>query len=282
MLCVNNTTEGVSENMGVVPIVVPPFQFFKVAVQMLHAHLVERSDDAPLEQRPDAFDAVGINVAQDPLLDGVVDGLMAGVVVSNAQVGRQFVSVDSLRLVVDRPIDKVVKGMAPHVGDALQANVAVPLDGSGDPGLVTLVGPSFALSLTTNQGFVYFNDSQEGRPIKGVVAHCLTDAMAKIPRGLVGYAQCPLELKSAYALLGFAHQVYCQEPLPQGKMGIVHDGSYRYGELVATIIAVVLVSRLYFRYAHGPTADADHAAWPAQAFQQLPAFGIGAVIVNQG
>ena len=40
---------------------------------------------------PDAFDAIRVHVADHPHLRLVINGLMAGVVVGNAQIGAQFV-----------------------------------------------------------------------------------------------------------------------------------------------------------------------------------------------
>ena len=80
---------GLRGNLAVVlAVAVPPLQLFEVAVKVLLAHLAERADDAPLEQRPHALDAVRVNSAVNPLLDAVVHGLMAGVVVGDAEVGR--------------------------------------------------------------------------------------------------------------------------------------------------------------------------------------------------
>ena len=84
---VHDAGQGVAEDVGVVAVVVAPLQFFQVAVHVLGADLVERSDDRALEEAPDAFNAVGVDVAQDPFLFGVPDGLMAGVVVSDSEVG---------------------------------------------------------------------------------------------------------------------------------------------------------------------------------------------------
>ena len=49
MLSVNNTAKGVSENVGVLTVAIPPFQFVQVPVNVLGADLVECSNDASLE-----------------------------------------------------------------------------------------------------------------------------------------------------------------------------------------------------------------------------------------
>ena len=177
---------------------------------------MERSDDAPLEQRPDALDTVGVHVSQDPLLNRMVNGFMASIVVGNPQVGRQFVGVDSLCLVMDCPVDEVVESVASDVGDAFQTNVTVPLDGPSDPGLVALEAPSLAPCLAAYQGFVHFDHSEQRRAGQGVVAHGCADAMAEIPGGLVSDSQSSLDLEGRHALLGLTHEVDSHEPLAEG------------------------------------------------------------------
>ena len=145
-LGVDDALECMDEDMGVVTVTVAPLQFIQVPVEVLSADLVERSNDASLEQGPDALYGVGVNVSENPLLSGMVDRLMVGVVVSNAQVGRQFISIDSLGFILDRSVDEVMERSLLSVGYALQLYAAVPLDGPGNPSLVALVGPSFALS----------------------------------------------------------------------------------------------------------------------------------------
>ena len=80
MLSVNNTPESMNEDMVIVAVVISPLQLVEVSVKMLHADLVEGSYDATLEQGPDTLNTVGVNVSDSPLLNGVVDCLMAGVV----------------------------------------------------------------------------------------------------------------------------------------------------------------------------------------------------------
>ena len=86
VLSVDDAPERVNEDVVVAPVVVSPFELFEVAVEMLRADLMEAADDAPLEQAPDTFDGVGVDIAHDPFVDAVVDCLMPGVVVSDADL----------------------------------------------------------------------------------------------------------------------------------------------------------------------------------------------------
>ncbi len=73
---VDDQTQGIPEDVRVVAVVEAPFQFLKITVQMFRTDLMERSDDRPLEQAPHALNAVGVDIADNPFLSGVVDGLM--------------------------------------------------------------------------------------------------------------------------------------------------------------------------------------------------------------
>ena len=73
MVGVDDALERVAKNVAVVSVVEPPLQLFEVAVKMLRADLVESPDNGTLEQAPYALDAVGVNVSDNPFLDGVID-----------------------------------------------------------------------------------------------------------------------------------------------------------------------------------------------------------------
>ena len=62
-----------SENVRVVPIVIAELKLRDVQRQILVADLVERADDAALEDRPEAFNRVRVDRADDVLLVAVID-----------------------------------------------------------------------------------------------------------------------------------------------------------------------------------------------------------------
>ena len=99
VLCVDDAPERVDEDMVVAPVAVPPFQLFEVAVEMLLADFVEAPDDTSLEQAPDTLYSVGVDIAYDPFVDAVVDRLVPGVIVGDADVGLELVGVDRLGFV---------------------------------------------------------------------------------------------------------------------------------------------------------------------------------------
>ena len=56
---------GSSENVRVVPVVVAELELGDVERHVLPAHLVESADGAALEDRPEAFDGVGVDRADN-------------------------------------------------------------------------------------------------------------------------------------------------------------------------------------------------------------------------
>ena len=71
---------------------------------------MECSDYRPLEQAPHALDAVGVDLADNPLLRGVAHGLVYGVVISNPHVGLQLIGVNGLSLILDGSTNEIVEG----------------------------------------------------------------------------------------------------------------------------------------------------------------------------
>lgn len=253
--------------MDVVPVVEAPLHFFKVTVQVLDAHLMESPGHRPLEQRPHGFDAVGVNLSDNPLFFGVIDRPMTGVGVLDSNVGFQLVGVNRFGLILHRTLDKVMQGVASDVRDSLKPNLTSTLDGSGNPGLVSLIGVTLALRRATYKRFVYFNNSEQCWAVKRVVAHRFADSMAEIPRRLVGHIKRTLQLVSRYPFARLAHQVDRQEPLTQRKVGVVHyrPGSHR--KLVTAILATPFMHLGILRYSHPTAACASNAIGPAQLFK---------------
>ena len=231
---IDDATQGVREDMRVVSVVESPLQFLKIAVQVLPAHLVKGADNGAFEQAPDSLDTVGVDLSDNPLLRGMAHGLVYGVAIFNPHVGLQLIGVNRLSLILNCSMDEIMESVTLDIGDALDSDLsAVPLDGTGHPCLAFLATRSDVAFLSTDQGFIHFHDPKQGRSLKGIVSHGLTDAVAQIPGCLVCDSQGSVELIGAHALFGFAHQVDRQEPLAQWKVGVVHDGSRRDAELIA-------------------------------------------------
>lgn len=267
-------------------VVDPKFLLLEIGVEMLHADLVERTNDGALEQAPDVLNAVGVDVAYGPLSGGVVDRLVLGVGVRNAHVGAEFIGIERLGFVLGDGLHKGVNGFLADVGDVTEPNLAPTLKRTSDPDPLT-GGNTHRLPPMPTKAFaggqhrlVQFDDAEQGRAgVKGL--HRFPDAVAEMPRGLVGGAKGPTELVRAHGLLALDHEVRASEPLPQRKLGVVEDGARGDGEAAPAVVAVELVPGGDAGDGHRRALGADRVAVePAELFQVVPAHVIGVEAVN--
>src|SRR5262249_46810025 len=74
--CASAPSYGLSENIGVMPMVVAELKFRNVQRHVFGAHLVECADDAALEQRPETLNRVGVNGTHNVFLFRVIHDLV--------------------------------------------------------------------------------------------------------------------------------------------------------------------------------------------------------------
>jgi hypothetical protein len=75
---------GLAEDVLVVPMVVAPFEFRHLERQIFRAGVVERADDAALQQRPEAIDRADVpaNIFAPAMVHALMDALFADAVVT--------------------------------------------------------------------------------------------------------------------------------------------------------------------------------------------------------
>lgn len=181
---------------------------------MLNRNLMVGTDDRPLEKGPNPLDAVSVNVATDILFSRVIDRLVTGVIVANAPVRTPVVGMDGFSIVMDGFTSKGMESLTAPVWNHLEDNLAFPLDGPNDDGLIAFVPMTFAPNFATNKGLVNLYDALEFDG--GSIGNCGPDAVAEIPSGFVGDIQRPLQLAGGNAFLSFNHQVSGHEPFVEG------------------------------------------------------------------
>jgi hypothetical protein len=98
--------------------------------------MMKSTDYRPLQEAPDAFNSVGMNVSPDKFILRVVDGLMPGVMVSDASISGPFVSENRFCLWRDMPESNFVEGLSGAVQRNLEYNFTPTLYHSHHEGLV--------------------------------------------------------------------------------------------------------------------------------------------------
>ena len=227
----------ITKQERIVPLIEAPFKFLKVTIEMFSAHLVVGTDDRPLKQAPDAFDAIGMNVAPHPFLRTVIDALVLCVGVSASVVAGIVVSVDPACVGMSRFSHETMKhlGVSPLLAPFdPKIDLAAAFQGTENHRLIADVSRPNVTALSADISFVHFDRSANAADLQGSdLCHRLADAMAEIPSRFVANGDRSPKLAGRDSLLAFAHQIHGKKPLPQSKVRIIKNRTSRHGELVA-------------------------------------------------
>lgn len=203
--------------------------------------------NAALDKRPEAFDAIGVDVAHHIYLGAVVNPLMlvAQPHLADPLVGIVLVGVDRAlwRDMLSNHAQQFFGTQLPRgVGD----DAAFSLNKSDDRSLLEIIRtwaarlalvPRRALSAlppATEIGFVHLNlAAQRGR----FLLEKLTNLFEHAPRGFVGDASFPLYLFCRDSAARRGHQVDGVEPRPERRTGLVEDCSGGGVNVMAALIA---------------------------------------------
>ena len=128
--CASAPCYGFSKDIGVVPVVVAELEFGDVQRQIFAADLVEGADDAALEDRPEAFNRVRVDRADDVLLGDVIDDLM-GIFLFEMRIARCSSVASKLTLLDTISRTNVARLLSDTVQHA-RNNVALAADSADD------------------------------------------------------------------------------------------------------------------------------------------------------
>lgn len=243
---------------------------------MLGRELVVRADDCPIQQTPDRFDGVGMNVATDVLAVAVGDNLVS---LADPVVGLVLVGVED-GFLIDVGIDEVGHDLVGNV--RLRAcgepHLTATFDDAHNGRLVLGVTGTLAADGSTDVELVGFDHTRE---LGSVGVHSGPDTVAQIPPGLGGDTQRSGELVGAHTLLRFDQKEGGEEPFPQRELGILQDGSDPDRELVFTTVALKELASLDPSDLGRFTLRAGDAVGPPELFQGFDALVLGAVMFDQ-
>lgn len=243
---------------------------------MLGGQLVVRPDDRPIQQRPDRFDGVGVNLAPDVLAVAVRDDLVS---LADPVVGLVLVGVED-RFLVNVGVDEVGHDLVGNVRlrASGEPHLTASFDDSHYGGLVLGVTGAFTADGSADVELVGFDHTGE---FGGVGVHSGTNPVAQVPTRLGGDPEGAGELVGAHTLLGFDQKEGGEEPFPERKLGVLEDGSDPDGELILTTVALEELASLdpsdFGRF----TLRAGDAIRPPELFQGFDALVFGAVLFDQ-
>lgn len=200
---------------------------------MLRTDTMPRTYHTPFKQGECGLNRIGVNVAlyvdSELVANRLVLSLFAQML-RRAFVRLKVICEQYVHVIGDILADVLFKRSRLHIFGVKEPQVPSALP---DTNHYFFVGQPvfFALSFPANIGFVHFDFSAK----LGFIGldHCSANAMAEVPRGLVGLnSERALNLAGAHALLGFTQQDRREEPRGKREMRIMEDGIHGHAELV--------------------------------------------------
>jgi hypothetical protein len=227
-----------AENVRIPPMVVAELKFRDVQRHIFGADLVERTHDTALENRPEAFNRIGVDRADDVALRGMHHGLpvvFGQIVVNLIFIGREKADIGGNHFA-----NEMFGGI---FGDAAQCagdHVALAADSADDWRFTGTCAARFAVMLlvpmpvcvfAANPRFVNFDNAAQ---LHFRFNECGADFMAHGMCGPVrAEAHHALDLQGANPLLAGQHQMSDAEPLAERLVRVLKDGPGDVGEAVA-------------------------------------------------
>ncbi len=194
-----------------------------------------------LDQRPEAFNAVSMDIATHILFVMVANSEMLVANPRHCVVGRELIGKEGSVPVNIMDCERN-NGMSLNIVNHLSHNLAVPLGSAYNLRLALSATPTLATPHTTNIGLIYFNFSCKMLEI--VVKKC-ADLLEHSPCGFVGNASFSFNLLGRYATPCRSYQVDSLKPYSKRSAGLMEDGIGKRGYLMPASVALVNWSSVY-------------------------------------
>src|ERR1700675_1813238 len=219
----------------------------QIALQVLRRNRVIHAANASLNQHPETFNRVGVNILVDVLSGAMLDVAMAiakGLPVfvaekRNASVARKFIGVDhTFRHNV--LLDNAGQCWLSNVWNSLCHNLSVALNDCDDWNLFLVSAhrtTAPVLPYAANVGFVYLN--RWSLQLHIALRKQRANLPEHAPCGFVGDTCLTLYLLRRDSAAGRTHEVHCVEPQPQRSACLLEDGSLERIDVIAAIVASI-------------------------------------------
>jgi hypothetical protein len=228
-----------AEDVIIEAVVILELAFRNVEREIFAAHLVVAADDRPLELRPEAFNRVRVDGADNVTLGGVVDGFV--IVVQQAAIDATFIGRQQTDLIRNDLANERLRILLGNRVQNAGHHVALAANGTDDrgfggggmfPAAASLV-PMLILVLAADVGLIDLDNAAE---FLFRLDQSGPDFMAHAPSGFVrAEAHEPHDLKGAHSLFAGEHQVSDLEPVSKWLVRVLKDGPGNSGEAIAVL-----------------------------------------------
>jgi len=272
--------------------VVPEHLFVQIPeqVELFHAHI--GSLESALEQAPEVFESVSVNLPVNVFF-GVVNDLVLESLFSESLIGHERIGVDRASR-FDMSVNLSLQSMLFAIANDRAANFSTTFKNAHYSGFVfcaSLSNSALALigvhesSGTADESFVYFDLAAVPAKFQNrTILHCKPDTMEHKPSGLLSDAKSAANFVRTDSVFAVRNHPNGDKPLVERQRGILHDGSNLDRELPMGMDALALPLPLILEE-HGiltVTGRAEHdAIRPAKLDHELEAV-VGVSEVNDG
>lgn len=285
--CASATCYSRTKNVRVLPIVVSELKLSNVKRHVLGTDLVECTDYAALQNRPEAFNRVRVDRTDDVLMRVVIDRLMREflfqiVAITGPRVGREQADFVGNSLIHEFEYGFRIDALQ-HLGDdfTFAADCADDLDFSGAriARAAAALIPVAVFIFPADVGFIYLYDASE--LVRLVFAEASADAVAHVERGFVGAeAHDALNLQCADTLLAGQHHVDDPEPVAERFIRVLEDGADQNREPIPARLGALATLPMEGPICHGinvniPASRAMDAFGPAPSYEVALAIVVG-------
>jgi hypothetical protein len=255
-----------------------------------HAHV--GTFDSALQQAPEVFESVGVNLPVNVFL-GMVNHMMLEILVFQSLIGKQRIGVNraaSLDVMANLSLKVMLAASGNHHCANFSATFHDAEHGSlilhaafGNHALV-LVGVHESGS-TTDEGFVYFYLRTTATEFRtGIALHRKADSVEHEPCGLLSDAKSAGHFVRTHAILAVGNHPHCDKPLIERQCRIFKDGSNLHRKLTMSMDALALPFPLILKEycIFTATCRASHFAIRPAHFDHEGKAIIGICEVNDG
>jgi hypothetical protein len=211
-----------SEDVCIFPIIITELEFGNIERHIFTAHFVECANHAALENRPETFDGLSVDRADDILASGVVNSRVWIIHIERI-VSRILIGAKQADFMRDGFADERGESGGIHIRDYARNHVTFPTDGADDwrfAGAYAAGSTASAAFIpmpvfrqTADESFIDFDNSAE---LINVLHQSDADAVAHIPSGFQGTkSHIAPNLASTYPLFASQHQMNDAEPITE-------------------------------------------------------------------
>ena len=227
-------------------IVIAELEFSNIERHIFAAHFMERTDHAALENRPETFDSLSVNCADDILTACMVNDAMRIFAVKPIVTGR-LIGAKQTDLVGDGFANKCGESVRIDIRDNTSDDIAFAADSADDRGFAgtdtasatpaAALIPMSVFRQPADESFINLDNAAE---LVDIFHECNADAMTHIPSGLQRTkAHIAPNLASAYSFFAGEHQMNDAIPIAERFIRVLENRTSEMRETIRASLAAI-------------------------------------------